>query len=119
MTKIDIMNISILYDINETNNDIMIDFFGYFSIAMSMIKIVPQIIKIFITKKTGDISSIFLIIGLFAGISSIIHGYLINEYPVIIRNIIFFSQMMIIFISKIYFDSKNKGIENKQNNEKV
>ena len=51
MTKIDIMNISILYDINEVNNDIMIDFFGYFSIAMSMIKIVPQIIKIFITKK--------------------------------------------------------------------
>ena len=94
---------------NTTNTDyeIIRETFGYAGGIITVIKIIPQIIKIFKTKSAKDISMIFLILGIFGGIFMIIYGLMLQEFPIIIRSSVMLTQIIIIFIAKIYFDNKN------------
>ena len=63
---------------------ILIDFFGYSSGVFVGITLLPQVIKVFKTQSTKDLSHIFLALSLLASVSKFIYGILINQLPIVV-----------------------------------
>ena len=110
---------------NESNTQltpeqdkILIDFFGYSSGVLVGITLVPQIIKVFRTKSTKDLSFIFLIISLLAAVFKLIYGVLINQLPIVVTAPIIGTKTIVILIAKCIYDKKNKKNEKNEKNEK-
>ena len=106
----------ILYNPNNTilssqGNQILIDFFGYSSGILVGITLVPQIIRVFKTKSTNDLSFLFLVISLFAAIFKLIYGVLINQLPIVVTAPIILIETLLIMIAKFLYDNK-KNINN-------
>ena len=100
---------------------ILIDFFGYSSGVFVGITLLPQVIKVFKTKSTKDLSHIFLALSLIAAASKLIYGVLINQLPIVVTAPIIGIETLIIMIAKCVFDRRidNKEIElNEKLNEK-
>ena len=99
--------------------DILTNFFGYGSGLLLNITLIPQIIKIFRKKSAKDLSYVFLIISVFTSIFKFIYGILINELPIVITSPIILIETLIIIISKIIYDKRDKiKDKNKKKNKK-
>lgn len=106
----------ILYNYNNSllsdlGDEILIDFFGYSSGVLVGITLVPQVIKVLKTKKAENLSNKFLIISLFAAISKLIYGVLINALPIVVTAPIILIETVIIMIAKCIFDERAKNIK--------
>lgn len=71
--------------------------------TLTTISFIPQVIKVVSTKSTKDISLLMFVIFSTGVLFWTIYGFLINDLPVIIANIITFILAMIILIYKIIF----------------
>lgn len=98
---------------NESNTQltpeqdlILIDFFGYSSGVFVGITLLPQVIKVFKTKSTKDLSHIFLALSLLAAASKLIYGILINQLPIVVTAPIIGIETLIIMIAKCVFDRR-------------
>ena len=85
---------------------ILIDFFGYSSGVFVGITLLPQVIKVFKTKSTKDLSHIFLALSLFAALSKLIYGVLINQLPIVVTAPLIGIETLIIMIAKCVFDRR-------------
>jgi len=97
-------NITSVLNTTDNTNEILKDFFGYFTGAIIVIKMIPQIIKVFKTKSTKDISLFFLILGLIGTASAFTYGLLIDEWPIMARSIVTCCQILIILVAKLHYD---------------
>ena len=101
---------------------ILIDLFGYSSGVFVGITLLPQVIKVFKTKSTKDLSHIFLALSLIAAASKLIYGILINQLPIVVTAPIIGIETLIIMIGKCVFDRRidkkvnDKDIVNKLQN---
>ena len=95
---------------------ILIDFFGYSSGVFVGITLLPQVIKVFKTKSTKDLSHIFLALSLIAAASKLIYGVLINQLPIVVTAPIIGIETLIIMIAKCVYDRRidKKEIELKE-----
>ena len=93
---------------------ILIDFFGYSSGVFVGITLLPQVIKVFKTKSTKDLSHIFLALSLIAAASKFIYGILINQLPIVVTAPIIGIETLIIMIAKCVFDRRIDKLENKK-----
>jgi len=85
------------------------EFFGYLNGIIIVTKMIPQIVKVYRTKRTKDISMFFLILGIIGTACSITYGVLLgNEWPIITRAIATTIQIIIILVGKIIYDKQNK-----------
>jgi len=85
---------------------ILIDFFGYSSGVLVGITLLPQVIKVFKTKSTKDLSFMFLSISLVASIFKLIYGVLINQLPIVVTAPVIGIETLVIMIAKCIFDKK-------------
>lgn len=96
---------------------ILIDFFGYSSGVFVGITLLPQVIKVFKTQSTKDLSHIFLALSLLASVSKLIYGILINQLPIVVTAPIIGFETLIIMIAKCIFDKRMNEINDTQKNE--
>jgi len=113
----------IFYDYNssifdETQNQILIDVFGYVSGVLVAVTLVPQVYKTLKYKTAKHLSFKFLIISLLASISKIIYGVLINQLPIVITAPIILCETLIIMVAKSIFDTRDKKEEDKKEEDK-
>jgi len=104
----------IFYDYNnsildETENQILVDVFGYVSGVLVGVTLMPQVYKTLKHKTAKHLSFKFLIISLFASISKIVYGVLINQLPIVITAPIILCQTLIIMVAKAIFDAREKN----------
>ena len=100
-------------------DQILIDLFGYSSGVFVGITLLPQVIKVFKTKSTKDLSHIFLALSLIAAASKLIYGILINELPIVVTAPIIGIETLIIMIAKCVYDRRivnERDIVNKLQN---
>lgn len=93
---------------------ILIDFFGYSSGVFVGITLLPQVIKVFKTQSTKDLSHIFLALSLLASVSKLIYGILINQLPIVVTAPIIGFETLIIMIAKCIFDKRMNEINDTQ-----
>ena len=92
--------------------------FGYVTGVLVTVKMLPQVIKSYKTKKFGHLSMKFLIIGVFGAISAFIFGCLLDfELSIVIRAAITFVLTWLLIGGKIYYDKKNKEQEQTEGTE--
>lgn len=89
---------------------ILIDFFGYSSGIFVGITLLPQVIKVFKTQSTTDLSHIFLVLSLLSAVSKLIYGILINQLPIVVTAPIIGFETLLIMIAKCIFDKKMNEI---------
>lgn len=92
--------------LDKTQNSILRNFFGYTSGILIGIMLIPQVIKVYKTKSTKDLSYIFLFISLIAAIFKLIYGILINELPIVITSPIILIETLLIIFAKVIYDKK-------------
>ncbi len=86
-------------------NKIVIDTIGYVAGLLTTICLIPQLMKIIITKSTNDISLSTFIVLLLGQILWAIYGILVFDLRIIIANIIsLLITVFIIFFTLIYSD---------------
>jgi uncharacterized protein with PQ loop repeat len=61
--------------------------FGWIASSITVIYKIPQIVKIYRTKKSADLSILSLFIQLIGYIFYILHGYTIKDFPIIFMGI--------------------------------
>jgi len=93
--------------IEEYNKIILTDFFGYLSGTLGAIRLIPQVIKVFKTKSTNDLSYIYLFLAFFTCASRTIYGLFIGSVPIIVTSPIISTNVLIIIIAKSIYDKKN------------
>ena len=96
---------------------ILIDFFGYSSGVFVGITLLPQVIKVFKTQSTKDLSHIFLALSLVSSVSKLIYGILINQLPIVVTAPIIGFETLILMIAKCIFDKRMNEINDTQKNE--
>ena len=109
---------------NNTHHDeelyMVYESLGYIGGGLVCVTYFPQVLRVYQTKSTKDISLIFLILGLTASIFMTIYGFFINELPLMITNPIIGSEIILLLIAKIIYDKDNickkKLIEQEQKN---
>lgn len=82
--------------------NIYIELLGYTASVIGVSMMIPQVIKMFRTKKVEDISWGTLVLYMFSGLLWVIYGYLIHSNPLAISNFIAF----LIAIIQIFFKYK-------------
>tara|TARA_B110000483_G_C17917121_1_gene435357 strand:- start:404 stop:676 length:273 start_codon:yes stop_codon:yes gene_type:complete len=79
--------------------------FGYLGMIFLTMTLIPQLIKVFRTKKASDLSYIFLSMNILTCIFFLIYGIILNEAPLIIANIVVILQTLIlIYLKNKYSD---------------
>ena len=81
---------------------------GYIGGALLIITLFPQIYHTYTTKKTDDLSLVFLIMEVVTCIFLFSYGLLIDERPLIITNSVVFFELLSILYAKIVFGRKKK-----------
>ena len=85
----------------------MVDFFksnlGYFAGLLTTIAFIPQVVKIWTSKSTSDISLIMFIVFTFGVFLWLIYGVIIDDYALIITNFVTFSLSLSILVAKILY----------------
>jgi MtN3 and saliva related transmembrane protein len=83
--------------------------FGYFGMIFLTITLIPQLIKVFRTKKASDLSYIFLSINVLTCVFFLIYGIILNETPLIIANIVVILQTLILIYLKHEYANETNG----------
>ncbi len=79
---------------------------GYIGSIISTVSFLPQVIKVYSTKQTRDISySAFALFGT-GNIIWTTYGVMTNSFPVIVANILIFILVMIIILLKFQYEKK-------------
>lgn len=99
--------------LTNTDQEIIIDFFGYSSGVLVGITLFPQCIRVYKTKSTNDLSWIFLVISLFASVFKLIYGIMIDQLPIVVTAPIILCETIVIMIAKCMYD-KPVQIEQKE-----
>ncbi len=82
------------------------EFFGYIALITSLIGLLPQVYKAYITKSTHDISMLMLVNYLICSVAWIAHGYYQGSVFVVLSNIAGLMISMISIIQKCYYDAR-------------
>jgi MtN3 and saliva related transmembrane protein len=64
------------------------DVFGYIGMVSLTITLIPQLIKVYKTKKANDLSYIFMLLNMFTCVCFLAYGIILNETPLLISNTI-------------------------------
>ncbi|MDI6776072.1 MAG: SemiSWEET transporter [Syntrophales bacterium] len=86
--------------------DLFINMVGLLAALLSTISMVPQVVKIYKTKNTKDLSLMTFVILSSAIFLWFIYGLLIRAFPIIIGNAIGFILTAFIVMMKIKMDKK-------------
>jgi MtN3 and saliva related transmembrane protein len=85
----------------------MLDFFknnlGYFAGILTTIAFIPQVVKVWTSKRTSDISLIMFVVFTTGVLLWFIYGIIINDYALVITNLITFSLSLSILVAKILY----------------
>lgn len=73
-------------------------YFGYLAGFLTTIAFVPQVIKVYKTNKTQDLSILTFSTFTLGVLCWLVYGLYLNSYPMIIANIVTFVLAMYIFI---------------------
>ena len=77
--------------------------FGYLGMVFLTITLIPQLVRVFKTKRAADLSYIFLSINVLTCVFFLIYGILLNETPLIIANtIVILQTLTLIFLKNKY-----------------
>jgi MtN3 and saliva related transmembrane protein len=82
---------------------------GYIAAFCTTAAFIPQVVKVYKTQKTNDISfgMFFLML---AGVGLwLVYGLLVNSYPIIAANFVTFLFALYIFIMKIKLDALKRS----------
>jgi MtN3 and saliva related transmembrane protein len=96
-------------------------FVGIFAGINTTISFLPQVIKIYINKSTGDISSTMYFVYTMGAVSWILYGTLVNDYIIIIFNSISVILICLVYLGFHLYKNKPSLIENNiiENNNNV
>lgn len=95
--------------IDETNTDYIItQVFGWATGILALVKIFFFTITLLIKKYAGNISILFVLVGILGSVCAIVFGVRIDEISVYIRGIIMLILSIIVFVAKFVFDHKLK-----------
>ncbi len=83
------------------------EFFGFIALITSLIGLLPQIYKAYITKSTNDISMLMLVNYLVCSVAWIVHGIYQGSIFVLASNVAGLSISIISIVQKRYYDAKN------------
>ncbi len=83
-------------------NELVKNITGYIGAGLLSITLIPQIYQTFKSKKTRDLSLLFLIFQMTTCSFFFIYGLILNEIPIIFSNIIVFCQLVSLILAKIY-----------------
>jgi MtN3 and saliva related transmembrane protein len=85
----------------------MLDFLksnlGYFAGILTTIAFIPQVVKVWTSKSTSDISLIMFVVFTSGVLLWFIYGIIINDYALVITNLITFSLSLSILVAKILY----------------
>lgn len=82
------------------------EFFGYIALITSLIGLLPQVYKAYVTKSTHDISMLMLINYMVCSVAWIAHGYLQGSEFVFWSNVAGLGISLISIIQKYYYDAR-------------
>ncbi|HJD56619.1 MULTISPECIES: SemiSWEET family sugar transporter [Rickettsieae] len=82
------------------------EFFGYIALITSLIGLLPQVYKAYITKSTHDISMLMLVNYLTCSVAWIVHGYCQGSIFVVLSNVAGLIISIISIIQKCYYDAR-------------
>lgn len=85
----------------------MEEIFGLIALVTSMIGLLPQVYKAYLTKSTQDVSMLMLVNCLICAISWIGYGLYQHSMFVILSNIAGLLVSIILIIQKRYYDARN------------
>jgi MtN3 and saliva related transmembrane protein len=78
------------------------------AVVLSALNVAPQLIKSFRTKKTQDLAYGMMIIIMAGNILWMIHGIHINDWAILVANIILFLTAITLTFMKYFYDKRNK-----------
>ena len=79
------------------------EIFGYLGMVFLTITLIPQLVRVFKTKRAADLSYIFLSINVLTCVFFLIYGILLSETPLIIANtIVILQTLTLIFLKNKY-----------------
>jgi uncharacterized protein with PQ loop repeat len=84
--------------------------YGWTATSLSILYRLPQIYKTYRDKRTEGLSCHSYIIQTIACLFYIIHGYIINDYPILGMGIISFIQNIIVLLLYHYYNIKSPDI---------
>tara|TARA_Y100000816_G_scaffold237528_1_gene183522 strand:+ start:557 stop:883 length:327 start_codon:yes stop_codon:yes gene_type:complete len=88
--------------------------YGWIASSITLIYKLPQIYKIFKTKKSNDISIISLLIQTTGYIFYILHGFHINDTPILLMGSgALFQTLILVFLYFLFKENENKNEINK------
>lgn len=85
------------------------EFFGMIALITTIIGLIPQIYKTYVTKSADDLSMIMLINCFVCSVAWTIYGILVEDTTVILANAFLGLCSIISSIQKIYYDRYNKS----------
>ena len=85
----------------------MLDFFiinlGYLAGFLTTIAFVPQVLKVWLSKSTSDISLVMFVVFTVGVFLWLIYGLIINDYSLVITNLVTFSLSLSILVAKVLY----------------
>lgn len=81
-------------------------FFGYLAFITSLIGLLPQVYKAYMTKSTTDISFIMLWNYIVCSLAWIMHSWYTQSFVVLFSNIAGLSISLISLLQKCYYDAR-------------
>ena len=72
--------------LHELLNSTMIHYLGYFAGALTVVSFLPQVVRTWQTRKTGDLHLGMFVLLVTASTLWIIYGVIIESWPVILTN---------------------------------
>ena len=96
-------------EIDETSTDYIItQVFGWATGILALVKIFFFTITLLMKKYAGNISILFVLVGILGAVCAIVFGVRIDEISVYIRGIIMLILSIIVFVAKFVFDNELK-----------
>lgn len=81
-------------------------FFGYLALITSLIGLLPQIYKAYVTKSTQDISGLMLANYVLCSVAWIVYGYFQEAKVVILSNLVGLLISILSIAQKYYYDAR-------------
>ena len=91
------------------------DVFGYLGMVCLTITLIPQLVKVYRTKRAEDLSYIFLLLNVFTCICFLTYGIILNEIPLIIANTIVITQTIVLILLKYKLSNKTQNQSQQEN----
>lgn len=88
---------------------------GYIGGALLIITLFPQIHQTYKTKKTRDISLLFMFLEIITCIFFFTYGIIIEENPIIMANSVVLIELFLLLYAKLYFKEPIENIINIKN----